>query len=122
MVTFTLHQVTAIVEGPAYRVTNEVTMAQGASPATYVFKTLTQEFCHYAVAADMTQWPDSYDVARLLGAAFYRLPLVARTWHTVALMNQDLAMSLQRLQFLADELNAQQGSLTIDRTTTVQGL
>lgn len=121
MVSFTLHQVTAIVDGPAYQVTNEVTAATSASPATYVYKTLTQAFSHYAAAADMEQWPDTYELAQLSGAAFYRLPRVIRTWDTVALMNTDLDMSLRRLQFLADEMNAQQGALVLDRTTVVQG-
>lgn len=121
VVTFTLHQVTAIVEGPAYRVNNTVVAAIDASPATYVFKTLTQAFSHYAGASDLEQWPDSYELAQLTGAAFYRLPTVIRTWDTVVRMNEDLATSLRRLQFLADELNAQQGSLIVDRTTVVQG-
>jgi len=121
VVSFTLHQVTAIVDGPAYQVTNEVTAATGASVATYVFKTVDQAFSHYATPADMTQWPDSYALAQLAGAAFYRLPSVIRTWDTVVLMNEDLAMSLRRLQFLADEMNAQQGALIVDRTTLVQG-
>jgi hypothetical protein len=121
VVSFTLHQVTAIVDGPAYQVTNEVTAATDASTATYVFKTSTKVFNHYAGASDMVQWPDSYEKATLSGAAFYRLPSVVRTWDTVVLMNADLAMSLQRLQFLADELNAQQDALVIDRTIVVQG-
>jgi hypothetical protein len=69
----------------------------------------------------MVQWPDSLALAQLSGVAFYRLSQVIRTWDTVALMNEDLAMSLRRLQFLADELNAQQGALVLDRTTIVQG-
>jgi hypothetical protein len=121
VVTFTLHQVTAIVDGPTYQVTNEVVAATDASPATYVYKTVTQAFSHYAGASDMEQWPDSYEVAQLTGAAFYRLPSLIRTWDTVVRMNEDLATSLRRLQFLADELNAQQGALVIDRTTVVQG-
>ena len=70
MVTFTLHQVTAIADGPVYQVTNEVVAATDASPAVFVFKTLTQAFSHYAGAGDMEQWPDTYAVAQLTGAAF----------------------------------------------------
>lgn len=121
MVTFTLHQVTAIVTGPAYSVTNEVTMATDASLAAYVFQTDTQTFSHYATAADIETWPDSLTSATFSGAAFYRLSSVTRTWETVVEMNTDLATSIQRLQSLADELNAQQGALTIDRTTVIQG-
>ena len=122
MVTFTLHQVTAIVDGPAYRVTNEVTAAQDASPAAFVFKTVNQAYSHYATAADMEQWPDSYDVATLTGKAFYRLPRLVRTWDTVVAMNVDLTATLRRLQLLATDLNARQDSLTVDRTTVVQGV
>jgi adenosylcobinamide amidohydrolase len=121
VVTFTLHQVTAIVDGPAYQVTNEVVAATDADTATYVFKTLNQQYSHYATAADMSQWPNSYEVAQLTGAAFYRLPRLIRTWDTVVAMNADLADSIRRLQSLADELNAQHGALVIDRTLVVQG-
>lgn len=121
MVNFTLRQVTSIVDGPAYQVINEVTLAQGASSSAYVYATVNQKFSHYATAADFEQWPTSYEEAVLTNAVFYRLPKVARTWDTVSEMNEDLAMSLRRLQSLADELNQQQGALVIDRTTTVQG-
>jgi hypothetical protein len=36
-------------------------------------------------------------------------------------MNADLDMSIRRLQFLADELTAQRGTIEIDRTTTIAG-
>jgi hypothetical protein len=121
VVTFALHQVTEIVAGPAYQVTNEVTAATDASTGTYVYKTVNQEFSHYATAADMTLWPESYELALLTDAKFYRLPQVIRTWDTVVLMNEDLAMSIRRLQFLADELTAQQGALVIDRTVAILG-
>lgn len=119
MVTFTLHQVTAVVEGNAYRVTNEVTQAVDASTATYVYRTDSQKFSHYASAADMAQWPDSLEVAQLSGAGFYRLPSVVRTWETISQMNQDLATSIRRLQSLADELNAGYAQLTLDRTIVI---
>lgn len=126
MVSFTLRQVTTLVsqdfpKAPQYQVTNGVTDVVDASPAVYVFKTATQKFSNYASAADMARWPDSLAKAQLMDAAFYRLPLLTRTWETVEQMNEDLAVSLRRLQSLADELNAQQGSLTVDRTTIVVG-
>jgi carbamoylphosphate synthase small subunit len=121
LVTFTLHQVTAIVDGPAYEVTNEVVAATDASTATYVYKTITREYSHYATAADMSQWPESAELAEVTGAAFYRLPRLIRTWDTVGAMNADLADSIRRLQSLADELNVQNGALVIDRTVVVQG-
>jgi hypothetical protein len=121
VVTFTLHQVTAIVDGNAYRVTNEVTAAVDASTATYVYQTANQKFSHYASAADMAQWPDTLALAQLSGAGFYRLPCVVRTWETVSQMNLDLSTSIRRLQSLADELNAGIAQLTLDRTIVIEG-
>lgn len=121
MVSFTLRQLTSIVDGTRYQVLNEVTAAVDASPAVFVYETSTRRFTHYAAAIDMTQLPDSYEKAQVLGAAFYRLPAVTRTWDTVQRMNADLAMTLYRLQSLADQLNEQQGSLVLDRTTVVVG-
>ncbi len=121
MVSFKLHQVTSIVDGPEYQVLNEVVEAVDASAAVYVFKTATQQFSNYATAADMAMWPETYEQAQVLGAAFYRLPKLVRVWDTVPDMNADLDTSVRRLQSLADELNAQVGSLVIDRTTTVVG-
>lgn len=123
MVTFSLRQATALVNDPAaYQVTNEITAAPEGCRAVYVYKTLAQTFSHYATAADMARWPDTYDEAQRTNAAFYRLPSVVRTWHTLALMNLDLDMSVQRLQALADELTVQRGALTIDRTIIVRGV
>lgn len=126
MASFTLRQVTSLVsqdfpKAPQYQVVNEVTAAVDASPAVYVFKTTTQKFSNYASAADMMKWPDSLALAQVTDAAFYRLPQLTRVWETVERMNEDLAMSLRRLQSLADELDAQQGSLIVDRTTVVVG-
>lgn len=115
MVSFTLQQVTAIVATSKYQVTNS------ASDSVYVFKTIGQTFSHYASAADMAQWLPSYEQAFLLNQPFYRLPLLVRTWDTVARMNEDLSTSLRRLQSLADELYDQQGSLIVNRTTVVVG-
>lgn len=121
MVTFTLNQVTSIVGGPRYQVVNTVTAATDASLAVYVFETVTQRFSRYAAAADMEQLPDSLEQAQVLGFPFYRLPTLTRVWDTVQRMNADLSTSLYRLQSLADQLNAQQGSLIVDRTTVVVG-
>jgi len=120
VVSFTLRQVTSI-EDTVYRVINTVTAAEGASPAVYVYKTVSQTYSHYAAAADMEIWPDSYTTAQLLGVTFYRLATLSRTWPTVRERNADLTESVRRLQALADELNAQQGTLVLDRTTVVVG-
>ena len=105
MVTFTLRQTTSIVDGPRYQVVDQVTSATGASLAVYVYITASQLFSHYANAADMEQWPETSGAATLANLMFYRQPSVTRSWSTVALMNDDLAMSLRRLQYLADEIN-----------------
>jgi hypothetical protein len=120
VITFSLQQETEIVTATTYRVTNQILEAQGASPAVYVYKTLTQGFSHYASASDMEQYPDTLEVATLTAAAYYRLPRVVRTWDSVLMMNQDLASAIQRLQFLADELNVRQGTVIVNRTTIVR--
>lgn len=121
MATFTLRQLTSIVDGNKYQVTNEVVEAVDASTGVYVFKTVNKEFSNYASAADVEQWPESYEQAQVLGKPFYRLPKLVRTWDTLSQMNVDLAESVRRLQSLADELSAQQGAIVIDRTTVVVG-
>jgi hypothetical protein len=121
VVTFTLRQLTSIVDGTKYQVSNEVTAATETSPAVYVYKTVNQQFSNYASAADMNQWPEGYEQAQVLGKAFYRLPQVIRTWDTLSQMNTDLDESIRRLQSLADELTAQRGAIVIDRTTVVAG-
>lgn len=121
MVTFTLRQLTDIVDGNKYQVSNEVTASTDASKAVYVYKTANQQFSNYASAADMEQWPESLEQAQVLGKAFYRLPRVVRTWDTLSQMNLDLDDSMRRLQSLADELTAQRGAIVIDRTTVVAG-
>lgn len=121
MASFTLQQTTAIVDTNRYQVINVVVLAVGADPNIYVFKTTTQRFSHYASAADVAQWPLTYEIALLLGAPFYRLPCVTRTWDTVKRMKADLAASLFRAQSLANELTEQQSQLIGSVTTTVTG-
>lgn len=121
MVSYTLRQVTAVVDGPAYKVTNQVTAATNSDVNTFVYNAASQKFSHYATAADMQTRPIGYPMAQALGAEFYRLDSVVRTWPSVAEMNNDLSETLRRIQFLADELNQANGSLIIDRTTVIQG-
>jgi hypothetical protein len=121
VVSFTLRQVTAIVDGPAYKVTNQVVSATDSDVYAFVFNAASQKFSHYATAADMQQWPTSLALAQVTNAEFYRLDTVVRTWPSVEEMNDDLADTVRRIQRLADELNQVNGSLTIDRTTVIQG-
>lgn len=121
MVSFTLRQVTDIVDGPAYKVTNQVVAATDTDVYAFVYNAASQKFSHYAIAADMQQWPTSLALAQVMGTQFYRLDSVVRTWPSVEEMNNDLAETVRRVQALADELNQVNGSLIIDRTTVIQG-
>jgi len=119
VVSFTLHQVTSIQTGPLYRVNNTVTAAVGASPAAFVYKTLTQAYDHYATAADMESWPDSLASAQQNGKEFYRLTSVQRDWATVSEMNADLTVTKSRIQLLASDLARLQDGAVIDETVTI---
>lgn len=125
MVSFTLRQVTSVVQQtaapPLYRVINQVTSADGASTSVFVYKAATQAFEHYAAAADMEKWPDSLEEANALNKAFYRLDSVSRTWTSLEEMHEDLDMTLRRVRLLANELTVQRDSIEIDRTTVVEG-
>jgi hypothetical protein len=118
-VSFSLRQITSVVDGPLYRVNNEVSTAVGASPAVFVFKTLTQTFSHYATVADLENYPDTYAQAASDDTAFYRQTSVTRDWETVELREADIALTKTRLQFLANELNTLQASLASDTTTVI---
>ena len=125
MVSFTLRQITSIVdqdaEAPLYGVQNQVTEATGASAAVFVYKTTTQAFEHYATAGDMDKWPDNFEEANSSNLAFYRLDSVMRTWASLTEMYEDLDMTTRRVRFLANELSQQQGEIIIDRSTVIEG-
>lgn len=120
-ISFTLHQVTTALDGPIYRVFQEITEAVNSSKAVYVFTTGTQEFSHIATIMDMRNYPDSYAQAVLDGADFYRLEEVTRDWLTVALMVDDVTMGYNRVQLLASSLTDEEGLLEIDRTVVLTG-
>jgi hypothetical protein len=120
-ISFTLHQVTTALDGPIYRVFQEITEAVNASKAVYVFATLTQEFSHIATVTDMWNYPDSYAQAVIDGVDFYRLEEVTRDWLTVSLMADDVTMGYNRVQLLATSLTDEDGLLEIDRTVVLTG-
>jgi hypothetical protein len=120
VVSYTLHQVTAIMDGPAYKVTNQITAATDSDVNAFVYNAARQKFSHYATAGDMQTLPVGYPMAQALGSAFYRLDSVVRTWPSVGEMNNDLSETVRRIQFLADELNQANGSGII-RTIVIQG-
>lgn len=126
MASFSLRQVTSFVDqantAPLYRVANEVTASVGASLNVFVYSAATQKFDHYASAADMEQWPATYEEAVINNLAFYRASSVTRDWETIEGMYEDLDYTLQRIQSLANELTKQRGVITIDRTTQIEGV
>jgi len=120
-ISFTLHQVTTALDGPLYRVFQEITAAVNSSKAVFVFKTSTEEFDHVATIMDMRTYPDSYAQAVIDGVDFYRLEEVTRDWSTVALMVEDVTMGYNRVQLLASSLTDEEGLLEIDRTVVLTG-
>ena len=99
---------------------NSISAATDASPAVFVFKTLTQEFSHYATVLDLETYPDNYEDAVADDLAFYRLAEVQRDWETVAEQETDVTMTQARVQFLANELNALHGEIASDTTTVIE--
>lgn len=124
MVSFTLRQVTSIVDGaagPTYRVVNQVTETLGAGPGVFVYAVATKAFSHYATAGDVELWPDSLEEAQVRNLAFYRLDSVSRVWASISEMNEDLDTTSRRVQMLANELTARRQAIVIDRSTVIQG-
>lgn len=124
MVSFTLRQTTALIEqpnaAPLYRVTNQVTEADGASKAVFVFRTTTKKFEYYATALDMGRWPDSYEEALIKSLSYYRLDTVSRDWTTLAEMYKDVDITKSRVGGLARDLAAQRDAIIIDVTTVIE--
>lgn len=121
VVVFTLRQITSVLDGPIYRVRNEVTAAENASTSVFVYRTSTAEFDHYASARDMTLWPDSRAAAQTAGLEYYRQTFVQRDWESVTELVSDVNLSWERVQLLASELTEEAGLLTIDRTLVLEG-
>jgi hypothetical protein len=120
-VSLSLHQVTSVTDGPAYKVLNEITAAQGISPAVFVYKAATQKFSHVATLRDMSLWPDSYDFALQFNKPFYRLTLSLRTWKSPDGMQEDVAETARRVARLLADYNNYQASVATDVTTTFTG-
>jgi hypothetical protein len=123
MVSFTLRQTTSIVEqpgaAPRYRVINQVDAAVGADAAVFVFRATTKAFEHYAGAADMHRWPNSYEEAQVRSLAYYRAATVSREWGALEDMYKDLDTTKRRVGALARDLTAQRDVVVIDRTTVI---
>lgn len=118
-VTFTLHQVTQVLDGPLYRASNEVTMATESDVNVFVFATATKVFDHYANPSEMANTPIGWDAANVAGSSFYRQSSVVRDWNTAAEMQTDLTTTQARLAALAEDLTTLNGQLTIDQTIVI---
>lgn len=118
-VTFTLHQVTQVLDGPLYRASNEVTAATEADPNVFVFATATKVFDHYANPAEMANTPIGWDAASVANSPFYRQASVVRDWETAAEMQTDLTTTQARLTALAEDLTTLNGQLTVDQTIII---
>jgi hypothetical protein len=120
VVTIQLRQITSILQdGPLYRVQNTVEKATGISPALFVYKTVTQLFDHYATAADIATYPDSYDEAVATNAAFYRQPSVIRDWKTTQNLLEDVQVTQARLRAVVNDVARVNGSLQSDATLII---
>ena len=120
-VTYSLHQVTTPLDGPLYRVFQEITAAVNSSKAVFVYKTSTQVFNHIATIMDMRTWPDTRAQAILDGLNYYRQESVQRDWSTVHDMVEDVNTGVIRVQLLASALTDEDGLLEIDRTVVLTG-
>lgn len=124
MVSFTLRQVTSVIDqdgqAPAYRVTSQVTSATGSSLAIFVYKAADIAFDHVAGAADMERWPDNREAAVAGGLGFYRLDNVARAWPLLSEMRVDQVEIQRRTRSLARELADQRASAETDETIVIE--
>jgi hypothetical protein len=118
-VSLELNQVTSVQDGPLYRVKNEVVAATNIGKEVFVFKTATKKFDHYATVADMESWPDNYDDALANGKTFYRVSVVQRDWETTIEMEADVSVTKSRLAGLVQQMNAVQGTVNSNTTTTI---
>jgi hypothetical protein len=114
-----IRQQTATLDGPLYQVKSSVVAATGISSALFVFKAATDAFDHFATLADLSRYPDTKAAALTQGLGFYRLAAVQRNWPTVDLMNQDLMITIERMQAVVDEWNAGNTTVALDRTITL---
>ena len=114
-----IRQQTSTVDGPLYRVKSTVVAATNISTALFVFKTADDTFDHYATVADVSRWPDNKTAAVAGALGFYRQPVLQRDWATVDLMNQDLMVTVERIQKVVDEWDAANTTVALDRTVTL---
>lgn len=82
-VTLTRTQSRALVEGPAYQVTDTCTVANSFDTAIYVFRLADDAFSQLASVRDMLTVPVGKAAAQTAKAGFYRLSSVTKSFATV---------------------------------------
>lgn len=75
IVQLTLQQTNTIVDGPIYKVKNEITSSLVISEEVFVFVTETQEFSNVASIWEEMNLPVGYDAAVLADSDRYRLAI-----------------------------------------------
>ena len=122
-VSLTLHQTTRVTpgsNGASYDATHVVEVSFGIDKAVFVFKADTQRFDHYATPADLEVVTTSRDLAVADRQPFYRQDQLARSWPTLRLMQDDVAITRARLAGLVREVSSSQGAAVIDETIEIK--
>lgn len=122
-VSLTLHQTTMVTPASgrtSYQATNVVEASFGIDKAVFVFRTDTQGFDHYATPADLETVSTSRDLALAERQSFYRQDRLSRTWPTLSLMQDDVAVTRSRLRGLAREVSQALGPAAIDTVTVIE--
>jgi hypothetical protein len=122
-VSLTLHQTTTVTPasgGASYQATSVVEAAFGIDKAVFVFRTDTQGFDHHATPADLETVTTSRDLALAERQPFYRQDRLTRTWPTLSLMQDDVAVTRSRLRGLVREVSQAVGPAVIDMVTVIE--
>lgn len=122
-VSITLRQTTLVTSndaGASYQATNVVEAARGIARELFVYRTDTQRFDHYATPADLATIPISRELAMSERLPFYRQVTLTRIWPSLALMQNDVALTEARLRSLAREVSEDGSASTIDKIVEIE--
>ena len=98
-----MRQTRTLVEGPVYRVKNEVYYASGIEKEVFVFEVVSEEFSHVAYPYDMENAPANKPEAVIAGNNYYRQAEVTRDYTTLIKAQEFALHSRVRVEFLTDE-------------------
>jgi hypothetical protein len=98
-----MRQTRELLEGPIYRVKNEVYYASGIEKEVFVFQVVDEEFDHVAYPYDMEETPVGKLAAATAGNNFYRASEVTRDYNTLVKALEFAIHSRGRVEYLADE-------------------